>query len=368
VVWRPKGSAGAVASCDVRPDGTYELETDRAGEGTLVLFERLAEVARAEIVVEVGKSHEQDLQSVEAVACITGKISDPTGVVPADVAIVATKGDWGIGSPIAAHIAADGTYTLPVPAGPAYVVVAQRGSIRQKRERVAAGATGIDFAFPELARIELRLVDAETKAPLASRSAMQWKLSWRESGTQAFAECSAAIDVAGSCALELPVGRVDLSVELERAGYVPRVVEGLTIAAGREVVSITIELDRGATLSLRLRGERELTTGDELGHAVFLLRDDQASAVKGPFEARAATPFSLPPSANRAINNVYLWVRDPSLMHQLVELDRQGDAEVRGLARGRYTLRAFPDDFIFDPPAIEVTAPRCVAEVRWTQR
>ena len=43
-------------------------------------------------------------------------------------------------------------------------------------------------------------------------------------------------------------------------------------------------------------------------------------------------------------------------------------AQLHGLDPGRYTLRAFPDDVVFDPPAIEVAPPLTTVEIRWRSR
>jgi hypothetical protein len=62
------------------------------------------------------------------------------------------------------------------------------------------------------------------------------------------------------------------------------------------------------------------------------------------------------------------WIREPSLLRQLVQCaDGAITTTIPALAPGRYTLRAFEGDLVFEP-AIDVAAPRTSVEVRWKER
>jgi hypothetical protein len=61
---------------------------------------------------------------------------------------------------------------------------------------------------------------------------------------------------------------------------------------------------------------------------------------------------------------VNVWIADPTLMHRHVSFEDDGAALLRGVAPGRYVLRAVPDDLEFTPEAIVVSgAERSVVDV-----
>src|SRR5262249_7290121 len=157
------------------------------------------------------------------------------------------------------------------------------------------------------------------------------------------------VDATGSCLVDLPVGRVDLGIDLTSADYATRIVESVEVFADR-AHAVTVELQRAAELAMHMKPMPD--------HAVFVLRDDQASEVSGPYE-------KMEPPANCHIDGVNLWLREPaSLSRQLVRVDHNGTCRLHGLDPGRYTLCAFPDDLVFDPLTIEVALPQTSVEVR----
>src|SRR5262249_35287155 len=148
-------------------------------------------------------------------------------------------------------------YTLRVPPRRDYDMRLSWKTVERRCDGVPAGATDVDFAVPELGRLELRLIDSIARAPLRSSSEYGWGLAWREAGTQEFRGCAAEIDVTGSCRVDLPIGVVDLSLDLHADGYVPRVVTNVEVVA-RPSAPLTVELERSVALRLRIAGASAL--------------------------------------------------------------------------------------------------------------
>jgi hypothetical protein len=46
----------------------------------------------------------------------------------------------------------------------------------------------------------------------------------------------------------------------------------------------------------------------------------------------------------------------PTLLGQLLQVGRDGAALLPGLRPGRYHLRVYPDDFVFEPEAFDLPA------------
>lgn len=69
-----------------------------------------------------------------------------------------------------------------------------------------------------------------------------------------------------------------------------------------------------------------------------------------------------------------MWLAEPGLLQQLLEPDQTGHALLHGLAPGRYTVKAFPDDFLFEPASFELQDPdpetgeTPTVEIRWRMR
>jgi len=58
----------------------------------------------------------------------------------------------------------------------------------------------------------------------------------------------------------------------------------------------------------------------------------------------------------------------PAWMEWLLDFDRRGRADVRGVAPGRYVVRAFPGDLTTVPAVFEVMPQRTSIELEWRRR
>ena len=167
---------------------------------------------------------------------------------------------------------------------------------------------------------------------------------------------------AGSEKPQQPVDRrlVELSIHLEDEGWMPRTVQGLTVRATSDPRPARVELRAGLPLTLRLVDTSGRAGGPE-GCLLFALAEHELPLIRGPY-AREAGLHSI------RLNGVCIWLGDPGLRINRLDVDAAGTATLRGLAPGRYTLRAFgPQDVIFDPPHVEI--PQAVdapVEIRWT--
>ena len=63
-----------------------------------------------------------------------------------------------------------------------------------------------------------------------------------------------------------------------------------------------------------------------------------------------------------------MWLGDPGLLDQMPAFNRDGTAELTGMASGRYRLVAFPDDLSFEPNEFFVDQGNNTITLDWHQR
>jgi len=360
---------GDVGFADTDRNGRYELAHVPPGDVTVyVCSNDLASFGpqpEAELAVEAGRSYEQDLSWDVELSGISGRVISASGEPLASVRIEASyraaEGEY-YGS-FETSTGDDGTYAVEVRAAEAYEVTAGRNGQEESRRRAVAGSTDVDFVLPDLGVVPVQLVDADTGEPVrlpADRWGLQ--LSWRESGSEAFRSAIGPLDHAGAAELHLPVGLVDLSAYANEFGYAPAIVHGVRVTQGTGRDPVILELSRGIARKLALVREPGEQDGSLRGHALLLLEDSQIFLIRGPFP-------DDDDRCNYRFNALHLWVGDPGIMGQRLRFDDGGLARVLGLAPGRYTLRAFPDDLLFEPETFDVTGEEPdPIEIRWRLR
>jgi hypothetical protein len=235
---------------------------------------------------------------------------------------------------------------------------------------VEAGAKDVELLLPEMGRLRLCLIDADTRRPVQpSARFLVNVLGWKRAEDEGFREEHAEIDLEGCLELELPVGDHSIRLDLAEEGYLPAEWNRLAVTSEPAAAPLVRELVRGLDLGIQFRGEAAGASPLH-GHLVFLVERAQLGSIDGPF------PSQGPPS-NHRINGICMRLDDPRLMHQLLtgKFHETGRALLRGLAPGRYTLECYPDDFAFEPAGIELTAPpapprpeKRELEVRWRPR
>jgi hypothetical protein len=170
------------------------------------------------------------------------------------------------------------------------------------------------------------------------------------------------LDHTGRVVLSLPIGSVDLRVDLHDHGYRPLERTGVVVVAddgpGGELV---LALQRGAELHLGVRGDADFTAEVRKGHVFFVLHDTQVDAVRGPF----------PPGSDQSnfeIDGLHVWLRDRWLLDQMPAFTGEDCSTLNGLTPGTYRLAAFPDDLVFEPATFAVGPGDTDVELRWRRR
>ena len=355
---------GIAGRANTDDEGRYAF-ADLAG-GRVTVYTREGEKhpgGRAELDLVAGEDHQQDLSWEVNLATIQGTVRGAEGQPLEGLSVwVWSQSPAGDHVSERAETEADGTYRVEIPDQLEYQVVAYRGKQRVERRGIPAGATGVDFAFERLGLLRLELVDAATQKPVLVRGHQLWNLAWRAAGTEAFQNRRDEIDTQGRVTMKLPVGAVDLSLYFGESGYARREVHNLAVTDQPDPAPVRIELERGVALTLRIEGETPFDAGHRAGHLLFVLEEGQVDTLRGPFPTQGGP-------SNHRINGVNMWVRDPGMLHRLLNFDASGSARLEGLAPGRYTLRAFPDDYAFEPEWFEVVAGAAdPIELRWQPR
>jgi hypothetical protein len=161
--------------------------------------------------------------------------------------------------------------------------------------------------------------------------------------------------------LKLPRGAVDVSVHLQESGYVARTVLGVQVTADPEPAPIVVDLQRGVELELEVSGDAAFDRAVREGHVLFVLEQAQVPLVRGPFAEQGG-------ESNHRVGGVNLWFEQPGLLQQMPDFGDGGIAKLGGLAPGRYTMKAFPDDFVFEPASFDVAAGGSKVTLRWRRR
>ncbi len=342
--------------------GEYEFSGLPAGELHLSARSSSGTLLGSEIVLvaEPGKTYERDLVVEVEMATISGRVTNPDGSpAPSKLLMAWRDGPDGMYRTYA-RWEQDGSYVLQVPPSLDYDLLLMSGPFMQRRAGVAAGSQDIDFKLPAIGRLRIRLVDAVSKEPVPAVEASSWKLAWRRSGEDVFQNESKTPDVRGMFELDLPVGKVDLKLALGTEGYAPRTLLGLEVeeSPGEPV---TVELEQGMSATLRFESDPPIGREQTNGHLIFLLEESELASLRGPFPSQGGR-------SNIRINGVNMWLGDPNLMQRLLAPGINDKIRVPGLAPGRYWIRAFPDDFLFEPESFLVDHEDVEVTIDWRQR
>ena len=131
-------------------------------------------------------------------------------------------------------------------------------------------------------------------------------------------------------------------------------------ASAVEAVRSAVELQRGVTVELEVGGAAPFDEHVRKDHVLFLLESEQLAAVRGPFRDQGG-------ESNQRINGVDMWLESPGLMLQVPSFEER-DVKLGGLAPGRYSLRSFPDDLVFEPVSFDVGPAGGRITLRWRRR
>ena len=359
VALAPDGERLARTFCS--DDGRYELPAIRPGPICLELrsFPFGKALASAELVVEPGAVIEHDLEWSADVAEIRGRVLAPDGTPLAEVDVSASASDSAASTRYAwSRTAEDGSFALAVDGGVLYKITATHGPATDRREDVRAGDAPLEFVLPGTGTVVLRLVDALTGTAVGSLApSTSWHVAWAASGDFLYRIADASLDVAGRLAFDVEAGRVDVRVHLAGNGYERALVRGVAVPEDGESEEVVVRLEPGAEARISLDGDGPLRD-----HAVFALEEGQLGLVEGPLPDQ-----QLPGTVD--LDGICVRLADPLLLNQCLIRRLGGVHVLRGLAPGRYRLRAFPDDVVFEPEVFDVPAAAgAPIELRWRAR
>lgn len=351
------GVSGTTSTTEL---GQFALHGVPPGRLTLELRDGRTERLRHRRTVDVvaGAANELQIEWQEKVGEVRGKVVTVDGRPLEGQIVQALVHDGEQDVADTAYTDAQGRYTLPVNGVARVDVRLLRAGRATWRRRVPTdGSDGdVDFVVPELGLLRLQLVDAATGEPVRPPSA-RGLTSWRAPGDVDFHELHGALDGIGRFEAELPVGRVDVCLQLGAAGYQRQVVVGLTVGAEPQPEAVRVELVRGATASLRIDDAAGFRR--QMANAVtVLLREDELGVVEVATRAdRAGDPDRL------------LWQHRPDLAQRVVWPEQDLPVLLHGLSTGRYRLVAIPDVATFEPAWIDVGgAANEPVDVRWRPR
>ncbi len=345
----------------IESDGTYETDRLPPGPHEIGVFPEGAKepLRQASVQVVAGQRIQHDFAWEVATCKISGRVATSSGKPLAGVIVRAeTKGVFTVQD--SSRTEADGRYALEADVGKLYTIRVNRGVTTAKRDEVLACARDVDFVLTDLGHVRLRLLDAVSREPVRSSGPGLWNLAWRSSDAEAFTELRRNPDAAGVVDLELPLGAVDVVVSMLAAGYAPQRALSLPVVDQSAPTPIDVLLERGVDVRVELVGPS--SAGDAMeGHLLFLLHSSQLDLLRGPFADQGGP-------SNMRINGINLWMGEPGLMQQLLSLDSDGGALLKGLVPGNYRLVAFPDEFVFSPPTVTIGEGGGTARLQWRRR
>lgn len=343
--------------------GEFRLENVRVGEVTLSVRESHFDVLyEAELTVEAGLELVHDVALEAALDTLEGSVTWVGGAPAVDRGVYARVTGDPVWKP-ASHTQTDeaGAFVIEVPAGELYdVSVEHVGDV--ERSSVPAGSHGVDFVLPLLSTLTLELRDVSTGEPVqgeGSRDFNRW-LSWREPGAARYRGTHADIDIHGRAEVKLPVGAVDLAIDLVSDGYVPLRLPGVAVPEVPSAHPVEVFLERGAELGFQFI---DASTGEgarPADHLVYAVPEGKRDLIRQP----------VGDELSHRINGVRVVIQDPELNGRRLPLSGKGTAEQQALEPGRYLLMVFPPDLALEPAAF--TIPRVGGgaeveplEVRW---
>ena len=330
--------------------GEYEFRKLQRGEYVVELqgIEPALPLHRAKVEVDLGQEVTHDFSWNEDRATIAGVVVKVSGDVVEGAQVRAVNVEPTDLPPAMTKTDSSGRFEFDLPASQAFQLTASLGSSSVTQQGVVAGAKDLRLVLPQLGVLDVRLLDADTHEPLRLRElALPYAISWRSTAEPVYRTLgSPSLDEQGRTRINLPVGSIDLCFSFLDAGYVRREIDGIPVGETNEelVVLLSRGIDRSIELALG-----SIPLAEQEGHILFLLAEDQLDQVAGPFPLRGGP-------SNRSVSGVNLWLADPGLLNQRLHFVEPGVDSLRGFTTGRYVLRSYPDDLVFEPAEIELRA------------
>lgn len=352
--------------------GRYHAKDIPPGEVLVQLDLRHGHTRPAPQPVEVvaGDAAIHDIDWVEELVIMRGSVVCFDGSPAVGCHVRALRSNaYGWSESFTATTDEAGDFTLQARAGDPYTVSAKHEGVRASRDGVAPDDPSVELTLDASGWICVRLVDAETNERVTLQGgAEHTSVAWSTDTTGAYRWSlgNGTAQPDGSYLLQVaarsPSSTASLRVHLAEEGYCPTTVSGIVIGATEsEATPVEVRLTRGFEAKLSFQGPNPMTNERRGLHRWFVLREDQADFVRGPFADQGG-------ASNMRIGKVNMWLKSPTLMNQMPAFDDPDVAYVNGLAPGRYILRSFPAGFTFEPEWFELSEEDPEVEITWSER
>lgn len=365
---RCESPSGTHVSSTRAKDGEYALTGIPRGTALVKLMTPGEDVPEREATLPIPDygTYEQDFIWQEELATIAGRVVNSARQPVAGASVNASvRIDEDRDLDFGATTASDGSFSIDVVTEHSYTVKAMHRGVRvvdARREDVAAGTNDIELVLPDFGRLRLRLVEAESSAPVRRRMASpSLSFLWRKSRDERYQTHFEPKTGSSEVTLDLPVGSIDLVVNLQKEGYLPWSLSGFGVEVG-PTKELEVRLTRGVDARVDLLAETDEPFSSLREHEFFLLEATQLDFVRGPFPEDDSR-------SNIKANGIRMWLQDPAMLNQMLSIDDTGTALLRGLAPGQYALRALPADLDIEPAFVTVSSgAKAHLQFRWRSR
>jgi len=358
VWWNQSPFSGYPNRVDLDLEGNYRFERVPAGavrlrligaRGSLV---ELVPEATVTVEVEPGRTLRHDFELTLPLGELGGSVTyeDHRPCPGAKLSILHADPRYMNES----EARADGSWSDSVPdLGWEFDVELRHGSEVQRVSGVRAGDRRVHFVVPELGRLIVRVLDADTGAPIEDAA-----LSWRRAG-EPFRRDSVR---GAGLRLDVQPGTFELHGHADWLGYRPERRAGVEITAG-ETTTVELRLARGIDLAYELAPG--LDSPLEHDTYLFLLEAEGWDGVRATGEVGWGPGTGPGGYSIRGLDPGPFYPED-SICHRLVQFDRVGYGVLRGLTPGRWRFKAFPEGATVEPAEVELPYEGRLA-LRWNR-
>ncbi len=281
---------------------------------------------------------------------IHGWVRGPSGTPMARAEVRAIPQGVGLAGLVSTMTDEDGNFSLSVERDRYDVHCA--GQVQQK---VGPGGKALEFALDRLVTARFRLLGDGRQL-----SSQRWEARTVSRGDWV---AGGVTDPAGVLSFDVLPGMHDLMFSVPGSHFVPRVEEALSIEE-TWAAPVPVDLETGSSLEIWWE-----VTADPVAmarsHVLLLIREDSSSSsLRVHFRARRQGAWNEDYQISEKQADGSLLRRDPRPGDHALTVQAHRPSQIRGVSPGRYRLRCWPSDLVFDPPVLNVgSAPLQVFDV-----
>jgi hypothetical protein len=320
-------------------DGTFRIEGVPPGTIQLRIEDKKKgeTVAQATVEVTLGEPITQDLEWTEAFDMIAGSVVRTGGGPLGKVWVSAMAGSDG--PSYSGFCRSDGTFEIEVPPSGQFEVSAWDRSVTSAVVSAASGARDVRLELAATSTLTISFVDASSGEAITTNR--MGFLSWRAVGGRGFRPVLDQRPQQGHMSLSVPVGMIDLEIDLTEEGYIKK---GVQVLVGERETPLEVALEPSVDARFELEGPAVEALS---GHLLFLLREGGQERVIGTVAQG---------DGNACINGKHVRFVGGIGTDRLLSFEGS-TARITGLEVGRYVLQAIPDDLRFDPAVVVFDEP-----------